>query len=63
MPYKGNVLIDNLRPYNGTIVGIEEIQKQEDFRAFDLLGRKYSDLESIPSNTIYISNGKKQIKL
>ena len=63
MPYKGNILIDNLRPYNGTIVGIEEIQKQEDFRAFDLLGRKYSDLESIPFNTIYIYQGKKYMKL
>lgn len=63
MPYKGNILIDNLRPYNGTIVGIEEIQKQEDFRAFDLLGREYPNIESIPQNTLYIQGGKKKFKL
>ena len=63
MPYKGNVLIDNLRPYNGTIVGIEEIREEKDYRAFDLLGREYPDIESIPENTIYIQGGKKQFKL
>lgn len=63
MPYKGNVLIDNLRPYNGTIVGIEEIKEEKDLRAFDLLGREYPNIESIPQNTIYIQDGKKQFKL
>ena len=63
MPYKGNVLIDNLRPYNGTIVGIEVIREEKDYRAFDLLGREYPDIESIPEKTIYIQGGKKQFKL
>ena len=63
MGRRRNILIDNLRPYNGTIVGIEEIKQEKDFRAFDLLGREYPNIESIPQNTIYIQDGKKQFKL
>ena len=64
MPYKGNVLIDNFRPYTGTIVGIEEAVKdyRED-RMFDLLGREYYDYDDIPFGSAYIKNKKVIVKM
>ena len=63
MPYKGNILIDNFRPYNGTIVGIEEKSLQSiDGRMFDLLGREYFDYDDIPNGSTYIQNKKVLVK-
>lgn len=63
LPYKGNVLIDNIRPYNGTVVGIEEIRMDErETKIYDLLGREIENWESIPLNTLYIEGGEKKVK-
>lgn len=65
MPYKGNVLIDNLRPFTGTLVGIEDINlsNKNNEILFDILGREITDYNSIPYGSIYIKNKKKHIKL
>ena len=63
LPYKGNVLIDNIRPYNGTVVGIEDIRMDEkETKIYDLLGREIENWESIPLNTLYIEGGEKKVK-
>ena len=64
MPYKGNVLIDNFRPYSGTIVGIEEsVKDNREDRMFDLLGREYYDYDDIPFGSAYIKNKKVIVKM
>ena len=64
MPYKGNVLIDNFRPYTGTIVGIEEsVKDNREDRMFDLLGREYYDYDDIPFGSAYIKNKKVIVKM
>ena len=65
MPYRGNVLIDNIRPFNGTLVGIEDINlsNKNNEILFDILGREIKDYNLIPYGSIYIKNRKKQIKL
>ena len=63
LPYKGNVLIDNIRPYNGTVVGIEDIRMDEkETKIYDLLGREIENWEYIPLNTLYIEGGEKKVK-
>ena len=63
MPYRGNVLIDNFRPYNGTVVGIEDIKMGEkETKIYDLLGREIENREFLPINTIYIEGGEKKVK-
>jgi hypothetical protein len=65
MPYKGNILIDNFRPFNGTLVGIEDINLSNKTNEilFDILGRKIKNYDLIPCGSIYIKNKKKHIKL
>ena len=64
MPYKGNILIDNLRPYNGTIVGIKENYiEQIDHKMYDIMGREYQDYDDIPYRSIYIKNKQKHFKI
>ena len=63
MPYRGNVLIDNFRPYNGTIVGIKENHNQlSDGKMYDIMGREYEDYDNIPYFSIYIKNKQKHLK-
>ena len=63
MPYRGNVLIDNFRPYNGTIVGIKENHSQlSDGKMYDIMGREYEDYDKIPYFSIYIKNKQKHLK-
>jgi len=65
MPYKGNILIDNIRPYNGTLVRVEDIKISNRNKEilFDILGREIKNYDLIPYGSIYIKNRKKQIKI
>jgi hypothetical protein len=65
MPYKGNVLIDNLRPYNGTIVGIEDINNTGTYctKFYDIQGREINNIDRLPIGSIYFNNKKSYIKL
>jgi len=64
MPYKGNILIDNIRPYYGTIVGIKEtFTNTIEVDIYDLLGRKYYNYDDVPYNSIYIKNKQKHLKI
>ena len=65
LPHRGNVLIDNIRPFTGTLVGIENINKsnRNNEILFDILGREIKDYDLIPYGSIYIKNKKKHIKL
>ena len=65
IPYRGNVLIDNIRPFNGNLVGIEDINpfNKNSELLFDILGREIKNYDLIPYGSIYIKNRKKQIKI
>ena len=41
---------------------VKKTQKKTDNRIFDLLGKEYKDVNSIPFGTFYIQNGMKYIK-
>ncbi len=65
MPYKGNILIDNFRPFTGTLVGIKDINLSHKNHEilFDILGRQIKNYNLIPYGSIYIKNKKKHLKL
>ena len=60
-----NVLIDNLRPYNGTIVGIEDINNTGTYctKFYDIQGREINNIDRLPIGSIYFNNKKSYIKL